>query len=48
MNFDLTLDGKAAIINGGTMGLGKGIATGLASFGFKEAEGNLWRDCNRY
>lgn len=33
MNFDLRLDGKVAIVTGGAMGLGKGIAAGLASLG---------------
>ena len=33
MKFDLRLDDKVAIITGGAMGLGKGIAAGLASLG---------------
>ena len=33
MKFDLRLDGKVAIVTGGAMGLGKGIAAGLASLG---------------
>lgn len=33
MNFDLRQDGKVAIVTGGAMGLGKGIAAGLASQG---------------
>ncbi len=33
MKFDLRLDGKIAIITGGAMGLGKGIASGLAALG---------------
>lgn len=33
MGFDLRQDGKVAIVTGGAMGLGKGIALGLASLG---------------
>ncbi|GBF33722.1 hypothetical protein DCCM_2828 [Desulfocucumis palustris] len=47
MNYDLRLDGKVAIINGGAMGLGKGIANGPASFGLRRLK-ESWKDWNRY
>lgn len=33
MNFDLRLEDKVAVVTGGAMGLGKGIASGMASLG---------------